>query len=59
MSDDGNVATAALSTSLTSPASVSSSSSAAAAAVAKVTLFYKSFSKAWGLRFPHNLIFNW
>lgn len=56
MSDDGNVATAALSTNLTSPASVSSSSAAAAA---EVTLFYKSFRKAWGLRCPDNLMFNW
>jgi hypothetical protein len=45
MSEDGDLATAALSTNLTSPASTSSTA-------VKVTLFYKSFRKARGLRGP-------
>jgi len=48
MSEDGDLATAALSTNLTSPGSTSST----AAAAVKVTLFYKSFRKARGLRGP-------
>jgi hypothetical protein len=55
VSEDGNLATAALSTNLTSPVSASSS----AAAAVKVTLFYKSFRKAKGLRGSYNLMFNW
>jgi hypothetical protein len=55
MSENGDLATAELATNLTSPASTSST----AAASVKFTLFYKSFSKARGLRGPYNLMFNW
>jgi hypothetical protein len=48
MSEDGELATAGLSTNLTSPGSTSST----AAATVKATLFYKSFRKARGLRGP-------
>jgi len=44
VSEDGDLATAALSTNLTTPASASST----AAAAVKVTLFYKSFREAKG-----------
>jgi hypothetical protein len=55
MSEDGDHATAALSTNLTSPTSASST----AAAALQFTLFYKSFRKARELRGPNNLMFNW